>query len=239
MDCCQSSVHGILQARILEWVAIPFSRGSSWPRDQAQVSWISRQIHYCLSLQGSPVVISCCFFSLNGIRALLHGSPSVSSHWLFHLTSPGVWTPSSSAGGALMRSCCEHHTLQGCWSAAMLKDDSHLLWSLGRGRNISMPAFNPFCCSVTESYLTLCDSMDCSTPGLPVLHCLPEFSQTHVHWFSDDIQPPCPLSSPSPPAFSFSQHQGLFQWVSSSRQVAKVFELQHQSFQWIFWVDFL
>ena len=63
--------------------------------------------------------------------------------------------------------------------------------------------------------------MNRSTPGLPVHHQLPEFTQTHVHWVGDAIQPSHPLSSPSPPAFSLSQHQGLFKWVSSSHQVAK------------------
>ena len=63
--------------------------------------------------------------------------------------------------------------------------------------------------------------MDCSTPGFPVLHQLPEFAQTHVHQVNDTIQPSHPLSSPSPPAFNLSQHQGLFQWVSSSHQVVK------------------
>ena len=82
------------------------------------------------------------------------------------------------------------------------------------------------------SYLTLCDTMDCSTPGFPVHHQLPDFTQTHVHWIGDAIQPSHPLSSPFP-TFNISQHQGLFQWVSSSLQVAKVLELQlqHQSFQ--------
>ena len=95
--------------------------------------------------------------------------------------------------------------------------------------------------SVTQSCPTLCDPMDCKTPGLPVHHQLPEFTQTHVHWVGDAIQPSHPLSSPSPPAFNLSQHQGLFQWVSSLHQVAKVleFQLQHQSFQWIFRTDFL
>ena len=98
-----------------------------------------------------------------------------------------------------------------------------------------------YCCSVTQSCLTLCDPMDCSTPGLLVHHQLPGLAQTHVHWVGDAIQPSHPLSSPSPPAFNLSQHQGLFQWVSSSHQVAKVLELelQHQSFQCIFRVDFL
>ena len=70
--------------------------------------------------------------------------------------------------------------------------------------------------------------MDCSMPGFPVHHRLPEFTQTHVCWVSDAIQPSHPLSSPSPPAFSLSQHQGLFRWVSSSHQVAKVLEFQLQ-----------
>ena len=78
--------------------------------------------------------------------------------------------------------------------------------------------------------------MDCSTPGFPGHHQLLELAQTHVHWVSDAIQPLHPLSSPSPPAFNLSQHQGLFQWVRSSHQVAKIleFQLHHQSFQWTF-----
>ena len=77
--------------------------------------------------------------------------------------------------------------------------------------------------------------------GLPVHHQLPEFTETHVHWVSDAIQPSHSLSSPSLPAFNLSQYQGFFQWVSSSHQVAKALEcqLQHQSFQWIFRTDFL
>ena len=76
--------------------------------------------------------------------------------------------------------------------------------------------------------------MDCSTPGLPVHHQLSELAQTHVHQVGDAIQPSHPLSLPSPPAFNISQHQGLFRWVGSSHQVAKVleFQFQHQSFQW-------
>ena len=70
--------------------------------------------------------------------------------------------------------------------------------------------------SVAQSYLILCDLVDCSTPGLPVHHELLEFTQTHVQWISDAIQPSHPLSSPSPPSFNLSQHQSLFKWVSSS-----------------------
>ena len=88
--------------------------------------------------------------------------------------------------------------------------------------------------SVTQSCLTLCDPMNCSMPGLPVHHQLLESTQTHVHWVGDANQPFHPLSSPSPPALNLSQHQGLFKWVNSSHQGAKVleFQLQHQSFQW-------
>ena len=92
------------------------------------------------------------------------------------------------------------------------------------------------CCSVTKLCPTLCDPMDYSTPGFPVHHQLPEFTQTHVHSVSDAIQPSHPLSSPSPPTINLSKHQGLFKWVSSLHQVTEVleFQLQHQSFQYIF-----
>ena len=89
------------------------------------------------------------------------------------------------------------------------------------------------------SCLTLCDPMYCHTPGFPVLHHILEFAQAHVHWVDDTIQLSHPLSPPSPHAFSPSQHQGLFQWVGSLHQVARVLELQHQSFQWIVRVNFL
>ena len=80
------------------------------------------------------------------------------------------------------------------------------------------------------------DPMDCSMPGFPVHHQIPEFTQTHVHWVDDAIQPFHPLSSPSDPTFKLSQYQGLFKWLSSSHQVAKVleFQFQHQSFHRIF-----
>ena len=95
--------------------------------------------------------------------------------------------------------------------------------------------------SVAQSWSTLYDPMNCSMPGLPVHHQLPESTQTHVHWIGDAIQTSHPLLSPSPPALSLSQHQALFKWVSCLHQVAKVleFQLQHQSFQWIFRTDFL
>ena len=94
--------------------------------------------------------------------------------------------------------------------------------------------------SVTQSCLTLRPHVLQHT-RLPVHHQFPELAQTQVHWVSDAIQPSHPLSSPSSPAFNLSQHQGLFQWVSSSHHVAKALELQLQcqSFQWIFRIDFL
>ena len=159
MDCSSpgSSVHGILQARILEQIVIPFSRGSSWPRDQTQASciagrfftiWATRELHPCL------------FRGFSSIQLLSR-----------------VW---------------------------------------------------------------LSNPMDCSRPGFLVHH---QFllTQTHDHWVSDVIQPSHPLLLPSPPAFNISQHQDLFQWVSSLHQVAQVleFQLQHQSFQWILRTDFL
>ena len=88
--------------------------------------------------------------------------------------------------------------------------------------------------SAAQSCPTLCDPMNHSPPGLPVHHQLPEFTQTHGHGVDDAVQPSHPLSSPSPPAPNSSQHQGLYQWVNSFPEMAKVleFQLQHQSFQW-------
>ena len=105
------------------------------------------------------------------------------------------------------------------------------MWSLWK-----FPWHFPTDMLLSHSLVSICVPMDCSTPGFLVLHCLPEFAQTHVHGIGDAIQ-----SSPSFPAFSLSQHQGLLQWVSSFHQVAEVleFQLQHQSFQWIFRIDFL
>ena len=95
--------------------------------------------------------------------------------------------------------------------------------------------------SVAQLCPTLCDPMDCSTAGFLVHHQLPQFTQNHVHWVGGAIQPSHPLSSPSPPTFNLSQHQGFFQmsqFFTSGGQVLE-FQLQHQSFQWIFRTDFL
>ena len=142
------------------------------------------------------------------------------------------------------------HTHQRCWPPILILYRFPLEGKcVGWKRNIHTHThthtilihslFPPLSC--VQSCQTLCDPMDCSTPGFPILHYHPEFTQTHVHWLSDAIQQSHPLSFPPPPAFNLSQHQGLFQLVGSSHQVVKVLErqLQHQSFQWIFRVDFL
>ena len=143
MDCSLpgSSVHEILQARVLERVVMPFSRRSSQLRDQICLFYVS-------------CILKCVYIykHTNGI------------HYCY--------------------------------------------------------------CSVAQSCPTLCDHMDCSMPGFLALHCLPEFTQTHVHWVSDATQLSHPLSSPSPPVLSLSQYHSLFQWVSSSHQVVKVLEFQ-------------
>ena len=93
-------------------------------------------------------------------------------------------------------------------------------WSSPPKRDLVMS----FHCSVAESCLTLCDLMDCSTPGSSDLHHFLEFAQNHVHWVGDTIQPSHPLLTSSPPSLNLSQHQGLFQWVSSSHHITKILE---------------
>ena len=131
-------------------------------------------------------------------------------------------------------------------SIKVLSNESavHIRWSVCRSFSFSISPsrvfrvdFLPFASVqfslVTQSCLTVCDPMNRSRPGLPVHHQHSEPTQTPVHWVGNAIQPSHPLSSPSPPALSLTQHQGLFQWVNSSHQVAKIleFQLQHQSFQ--------
>ena len=149
----------------------------------------------------------------------------------------------------LLQKCLQTHCRKPYLSLNMAEQLSHFhfkmryaekevekYWKVGIKENISCLC----CCSVAQSCPTLCDPMNCSTPGFPVLHHLPEFAQTRVHWVSDAIQPLYPLS-PLSPALNLSHHQGLFQWIGSSHQVAKVLELQlqHQFLQWIFRIDFL
>ena len=150
----------------------------------------------------------------------------------------------------MLRGCGEKGMLLHCWwECKLIQPLWKTVWRFLKKQGIK-PPYDPAIpllgiypvhfSSVTQSCPTLCDPMNCSTPGFPVHHQLPEFTQTHVHWVGDAIQPSHPLSS-SPPAFNLSQHQGLFKWVTSSHRVAKVlkFQLQYQSFQWIFRIDFL
>ena len=125
---------------------------------------------------------------------------------------------------------------RGAWQVAVHRVGHD--WRLTSSRS---SIHNGIFSSVAHSCPTLCNPVDCSTPGFPVLHQLPELAQTHVHWVSEANQLSHPLMSPSPPALNLSQHQGLFQWVSSLHQVAKAleFQLQHQSFQWVFRTDLL
>ena len=121
--------------------------------------------------------------------------------------------------------------LSSSFCSVQLCKELDCIYPHGRGQSILSVQFS----SVTQLCQTLCDPMDCSMAGFPVHHQLPEPTQTHVLWVGDAIQPSHPLLSPSPSAFSLSQHQGLFKWVSSLNQVAIVLklQLQHQSFQWI------
>ena len=120
---------------------------------------------------------------------------------------------------------------------------SHIITSIILGDGVYMCVYmyiSVYQSVQSLSCVWLCYPMDCSTPDFPVHHQLPEPDQTHVLHVGDAIQPSHLLLSPSPPSFTLFQDQGLFQWVSSSHQVAKVseFQLKHQSFQWIFRTDF-
>ena len=149
-------------------------------------------------------------------------------------------SPGGGNGKPLQYSCLENPKDRGVWWATVpgvtkswswLSEEADMqLWA----KLVIWYSLNIQFSSVAQSCSTLCDPMNRSTPSLPVHHKLPEFTQTHVHQVSDAIQPSHPLSSPSLPALSPSQHQGLFQWVSSSHEVAKVldFQPQRQSFQW-------
>ena len=178
-----SSVHGILQARILEWVAISFFKGPSRHRDRTQVSHIGDR-----------------HFNLWATR------------------EANVYSNSESLSGTLK------DKFKNVLSSII--NNSQKWKQLKCSSTVKQTKNSVQFSSVAQSCPTLCDPMNRSTPGLPVHHQLPEFTQTHVHWVSDAIQPSHPLSSPSPPALNPSQHQSLFQWVNSSHEVAKALEFQ-------------
>ena len=151
-----------------------------------------------------------------------------------------IWKPSLH----LYQGCLfllKNGVLEVCPKADTFLGDRGQLWPLILASISWRPCWNFFQFnSVAQLCPTLCDHMDCRTPGFHVHHHLPELTQTHDHCIGDAIQPSHPLWCPSP-AFNHSKLQGLFKWVSSSYQMAKVleFQLQHQSFQWIFRTDFL
>ena len=147
-------------------------------------------------------------------------SPEIHTHTYCHLSSDNLASIYSGERSLFNKWCGEHKTV----TCKIVKSDHCPI---------------ACCCSssLTQSCPTLWDSMDCSTPGVPDLHQLPEPAQTHLHWASDVIQPSCPLSSSSS-ALNLSLNQGLFLWVSSSHQVAKVLELQLQQQSFQFRLDF-
>ena len=165
-------------------------------------------LHLIVSQVDVAFAVLPCFIS-----QFKRGSHRISLNWVFISLAPLSLPP--------LPLLCSPSLLQ-------LPRQSACLWAF----------FLFLCCSVAKSPASLYDPMDCSTPGFPVLHYLPEFSQTHVYWVGDAVQTSHPLL-PSSLTLNLSQHQGLFQWVGSLHQVAKVLELQHQSFQWILRVDFL
>ena len=145
----------------------------------------------------------------------------------------------------LQYSCLENSMERGAWRDIAMGSQSQA-WLSARAHthththSLKTILYQYNCCvfhfqfsSVAQLYLTLCDPMNSSMPGLPVHHQLPESTQTHVHWVGDAIQPSHPMSSPTLPALNLSQHQCLFKWVSSLHQVAKVLEFQlHFHFQY-------
>ena len=134
-----------------------------------------------------------------------------------------------------LKSLLQHHSSKASVFGAQfsLWSNSQMYRWFNKLRAKNQPSEPIFSSVKSFSHVRLFDAMDCSTLGLPVHHQLPESSQTHAYQVGDAIQPSHLLSSPSPPAFNLSQHQGLFQGVSSLHQVAKVleFQVQHKSFE--------
>ena len=231
MDCSSrgSSVSGILQERILEGIAIPFSRGSSQPRDWTQVSHIAgRFFTIWTTREAQNLLRRVCIWSFlcDPVPLSARKRQLPTAGLVLSSREAGRWTHS---GGHSQRQLFPILPAIGLTQQDVLRLN-------GRTNTISSVQFS----SVAQSYSTLCDPMDCSTPGLPVHHQLLEFTQTRVHWVGDAIQPSHPVSSPSPPAFSLYQHQGFFQesqfFASGGPSLD---QFQHQSFQWIFRTNFL
>ena len=174
------TIHGILQAKILEWVVVPFSSGSSQPRDRTQVSHIAG-----ISLPAEP--LGKTYRKKEEKQMYLFSVLNFFAIFLVinKLSFKTVFSQDIQMARRHIRRCSKSSII----SSVQLS-------------------------SVTQSCPTLSDPMNCSTPGIPDHHQLPEFTRTHVHQVGDAIQPSHPLSSPSPPAPNPSQHQSLFQWVN-------------------------
>ena len=234
-------LHGLQHAMLLGPSLAPRVCSSSCPLSQWCHPTISSSVIPFFSLPQS--------FSASGsfpIQQNLQGSWSLPLSTVYHIGDDSI-------GIAILRTLCvksgmNKHAIMGILCLSFCLSLRARILSFGERRDrcsIGEVRASPcslliICSSVSKSCPTLCDNMDCSTPSFLVLHYLPEFAQAHVHWVGDAIQPSHPLSPPSPLALNLSHHQGLFQWVSSSHQVTKVLEpqLQQQSFQWIFRVDF-
>ena len=226
MDCGPPgfSVYGIFQARMLEWVVMPSSRGSSPARESTQTVSPESSALQEDSLQLKP-----------------WGSPRKQSEHLKYINikitikNKNINLSYTSRKYRITKSLkrkkhSKYYIIHTKYSYIILESYIKVLKSLLKEKYFQISLLSKFYSiqfsSVTQSCLTLCDPMNCSTPGLPVHHQLLEFTQTHLHRVGDAIQPSCPLSSPSPPAPNPSQHQSLFQWVNSSHEVAKVLEFQ-------------
>ena len=229
--------------RILEWVAFPFSRGSSWPRNRTKVSctagrfFTNRAIRKPINNNSDYTytqlkIIFCMkpFLTVSGkanhfllctLTVIVHMSILATQHFTVFIYIPTSYYQMLAPGNS---NCTWGYTMN--LNKYLYNDflNKEMIYSIVYYFcifcYISLVQFN----SVAQSCLTLCNPTDCSTSGLPVHHQFPESTQTHVHRVGDAIQPSYPLSSPSPPAFHLAQHQGLFKWVSSLHQVAKVLE---------------
>ena len=166
--------------------------------------------------------------------------------WISESDTPGIWIPAlpfrrcicnthyfTRNGNSLQHSCLKNPMDREAWWATVHGVTESRTQLSGFHFTLSHRTDLKQFSSAAQSCPTPCNPMDHGTSGLPVHHQLPEFTQTHIHWVGDAIQPSHPLSSPLPPALNLSKYQGLFKWVSSSHQVAKVleFQLQHQSFR--------
>ena len=217
---CQSPVSGTSQARLLEWADASCSWGSSWPRDWTYISCICRWVFFFfkpLSHQGSPnLFIPSCLLTCEGSDFCV--KTQLISHTLENWEELGLTSRDIGMNSGFATFVISANYLPSL-SVCLTVYKMSLKMALNKDIQFS---------SVAQScQTTLPNPMDCSRkPGFPVHRQLPKIAQTHVHRVGDAIQLSHPLSSPSPPAFNLSHHQGLFQWLSSLHQVAKVLELQ-------------